>query len=74
MTPFQFLGSSGGFFIVFISFFDENIFRMAPGGTARFAASHVELFCLPMSQDTMLIWVKEQTVLGIIYTPDHEKA
>ena len=34
--------------------------RIAPDGTLRFAASHLGLFCLPMShkKDARLIWVK----------------
>ena len=34
--------------------------RIAPDGTACFAASHLRLFCLPMSheKDARLIWVK----------------
>ena len=34
--------------------------RIAPDGTLRFAASHLGLFCLPMShkKDAMLMWVK----------------
>ena len=34
--------------------------RIAPDGTPRFAASHLGLFCLPMShkKDTRCIWVK----------------
>ena len=34
--------------------------RIAPDGTPRFAASHLGLFCLPMShkKDARLIWVK----------------
>ena len=35
--------------------------RIAPDGTPRFAASHLGLFCLPMShkKDARLIWVNE---------------
>ena len=32
------------FFFIFISFFTN---RIAPDGTPRFAASHLDLFCLP---------------------------
>ena len=34
--------------------------RIAPDGTPRSAASHLGLFCLPMShkKDTRLVWVK----------------
>ena len=37
--------------------------RIAPDGTPRFAASHLGLFCLPMShkKDVRLIWVKDTT-------------
>ena len=40
--------------------------RIAPDGTPRFTASHLGLFCLPMShkKDTRLIWVK------LLYTTD----
>ena len=35
--------------------------RIAPDGTPRFAASHLGLFCLPMThkKDARLIWVKQ---------------
>ena len=40
-----------------IKFMSAN--RIAPDGTPRFAASHLELFCLPMShkKDARLIWI-----------------
>ena len=40
-----------------MKFMKANI--IAPDGTPRFAASHLVLFCLPMShkKDAMLIWV-----------------
>ena len=40
--------------------------RIAPDGMPRFAASHLGLFCLPMShkKDARLIWVNK---------PRHEK-
>ena len=42
-------------------FFDEihEANRIAPDGTPPFAASHMGLFCLPMShkKDAMLVWV-----------------
>ena len=48
-------------FFIFVSFFDEiHVSKLiAPDGTLRFAASHLELFCLPMSNenDARLIWV-----------------
>ena len=36
--------------------------RIAPDGTPRFAASHLGLFCLPMShkKDARLIWVNKR--------------
>ena len=36
--------------------------RIAPDGTPRLAASHLGLFCLPMShkKDARLIWVKKE--------------
>ena len=41
-----------------IQFLQAN--RISPDGTPRFAASHLGLFCLPMSHkmDDRLIWVK----------------
>ena len=38
-------------FLFFISFFDEIFYenRIAPDGTPHSAASHLDLFCLPMS-------------------------
>ena len=38
--------------------------RIAPDGTPRFAASHLGLFCLPMShkKDDRLIWVKMNSI------------
>ena len=35
--------------------------RIAPDGTPRFAASHLGLFCLPMShkKDARLIWLND---------------
>ena len=59
MISFSFLGTSGVFFI-FISFFDEfmSANRIAPDGAPRFAASHLGLFCLPLShkKDARLIY------------------
>ena len=49
---------------------------MAPDGTPRFAASHLGLFCLPMShkKDARLLWVNQnmyymhvQTVYTFFY-------
>ena len=52
---------------MFVSFFDENqkANRIAPDWTPRLAASHLGLFCLPMShkKDAALIWVKSQLIL-----------
>ena len=47
---FTFLGASEVIFH-FISFFDENqnSKQNSPNGTPRFSASHLGLFCLPMS-------------------------
>ena len=46
---------------IYISFFDEIHVgkRIAPDGTPRFEASHLGLFCVPMShkKDVRLIWV-----------------
>ena len=48
---------------MFNSFFDENHLsnRIAPDGTPRFAASHLGLFCLPMSheKEARLKWIKQ---------------
>ena len=59
MSPLPFFGASGMFFF---SFFDEILWanRIALDGTPRFAASHLGLFCLPLShkKDAGLIWVK----------------
>ena len=40
--------------------------RIAPDGTQRFAASHLGLLCLPMSDkmDAMLIRVNQVTYIG----------
>ena len=37
----------------------RSVNRIAPDGTPRFAASHLELLCLPMShkKDARFIWV-----------------
>ena len=41
--------------------------RIAPDGTPRFAASHLGLFCLPMSnkKNTRLIWVNLDHIFAI---------
>ena len=58
MSPFSLLGASGGIFQLSMKIIYAN--RIAPDGTPRFAASHLGLFCLPMShkKDARLIWVK----------------
>ena len=72
MSPFHFKGHRCIFSILFN--FSMNILkanRIAPDGTPRFAASHLGLFCLPMShkKDARLIWVnsskkKHATCIG----------
>ena len=57
-----------GYMIVF-SFFSMKIIsvnRIAPDETPRFSASHLRLFCLPMShkQDARLIFVKLRVWVG----------
>ena len=58
---FSFRGIKSIFSILF-NFFMKimSANRIAPDGTPRFAASHLGLFCLPMShkKDARLIWVK----------------
>ena len=59
MSPFSVLGPSGAFHFHFpMKIKPAN--RIAPDGTPRFAASHLGVFCLPMSykKDDRLIWVK----------------
>ena len=55
------LGASGVFFPFSFHFSMKFISanRIAPDGSPRFAASHLELFCLPMphKKDARLIWV-----------------
>ena len=51
MSPFSFLGVLGVIFI-FLSHFSMKFLRanrIAPDGALRSAASHLGLFCLPMS-------------------------
>ena len=61
MSPLSFLGTLGStfhfYFIFSMKFVSAN--RIALDGTPRFAASHLGLFCLPMShkKDDRLIWV-----------------
>ena len=62
MSPFSILGASGSIFS-FLFHFSMKVKianRIASGGTPLFAASHLGLFCLPMShrKDDRLIWVK----------------
>ena len=57
---FSFKGTRCYFQFLFyfpIKFMSTN--RIAPDGTPRFAASHLELFCLHMShkKDARLIWI-----------------
>ena len=59
---FKFRGVRSNF--LFLFHFSMKIMstnRIAPDGTPRFAASHLGLFCLPMSQkqEARLIWVKK---------------
>ena len=58
MSPLSLLGASGVIFHFSMKIKIAN--RIAPDGTPRFAASHLGLFCLPMShqKDARLIWVK----------------
>ena len=41
--------------------------RKAPDGTPRFVASHLVLFCLPMSlkKNVRFKWVKEKSTLAV---------
>ena len=60
-STFRFRDTGSNFLFLFnfsIKFMSAN--RRAPDGTLRFAASHLGLFCLPMShkKDARLIWVK----------------
>ena len=53
-SPLSFLGVLGVIFIFYLTlmkFFCAN--RIVPDGTPRSAASHLGLFCLPMSQAYM---------------------
>ena len=59
-SPLSVLGTSGVIFL-FLFYFSMNIIsvnRIAPDGPPHFAASHLGLFCLPMShkKDSRLIW------------------
>ena len=60
MSPLSFLGASGNF--SFLYHFSKKIVsanRIVPDGRPRFAASHLGLFCLPVShkKDARLKWV-----------------
>ena len=67
--PLSFLGPPG-VILNFYFIFEEkykiiNANRMAPDGTPRFAASHLGILSLPMSnkKETRLIWVKDNPVM-----------
>ena len=64
-STFIFRGSRSDFFI-FILFFDETLKakRIAPAMKPRFAASHLVLFCLPMShkKDARLVCVNHSFI------------
>ena len=67
---FIFRGSGSDFSFKFhfsMKFMSAN--RITPDGTTRSTASHLGLFCLPMShkKDARLIWVKP--VIGACYHP-----
>ena len=47
VSPLSFLGVLGVIFNFYLIFLQAN--RIAPDGTPRSAASHLGLFCLPMS-------------------------
>ena len=58
MSPIQFKGYQELFFIL-ISFFNKMF--VSKQNSPRFAASHLDLFCLPMSHKKdarLVIWVK----------------
>ena len=60
-SPFSFFGALG-VFLNFLFHFSMKIIsanRIAPDGMPRFAASHLGLFCVPMShkKDGRLKWV-----------------
>ena len=60
MSTFIFRGIGSYFsFLFHFSMKNKTRNRIAPDGTPRFAASHLGLFCLPMShkKDSRLIWV-----------------
>ena len=62
MSPLSFLGEPGVFFsfLFHFSMNDLPANRITQDGTPRFAASHLGIFCLPMShkEDARLIWIK----------------
>ena len=70
ISPLSFVGTSGVIFH-FNSFFDKiHVSKQnSPRWDASFAASHLGLFCLPMShkKDARLIWVKH--VLNVVKRP-----
>ena len=52
MSPLSYLGVLGVILFLFLSHFSMKFLhanRIAPDGTPRSAASHLGLFCLPMS-------------------------
>ena len=62
MSPLSFIGASEAIFHFSMKFKKAN--RIAPDGKPHFAASHLGLFCLPMShkKDARLIWVNEVNI------------
>ena len=60
--PLSFLGASEVIFKLYSIFSKKILYanRIVPDGTPRSAASHLGLFCLPMShkRDARLKWVK----------------
>ena len=63
MSSLSFLRISGVDFVLFLFQFFMKIMsanRIGRDGTPHVAASHLDLFCLPMSHkmDARLIWVK----------------
>ena len=70
MSPLSFVGASGVFFFSFLFHFSiEKANRIASDG--RFAASHLGLFCLPIShkKDARLIWVNSNNCFTAIPPP-----
>ena len=66
-SAFSFRGIRNDFsFLFHVSMKIMSANRKAPDGTLRFAASHLGLFCLPMSHKRTPIWVKEHYVNVIL--------